>query len=61
VSVNHRDRQRDHRGAAAVEYALILGLVALCILAGMGLFGTRASSLFTDSCESMAGAQHSHC
>ncbi len=37
---------RDERGATAVEYALILIFVALVIIAGLTLIGTRLTTVF---------------
>jgi pilus assembly protein Flp/PilA len=37
---------RDERGATAVEYALILIFIALVIIAGLTLIGTRLTTIF---------------
>jgi len=37
---------RDERGATAIEYALIAGLVSIAIVAGATQMGTSLSSLF---------------
>jgi pilus assembly protein Flp/PilA len=37
---------RDSRGATAMEYALIGGLIALSIIAGSQIIGTKLSSYF---------------
>lgn len=36
----------DERGATAVEYGLMITLIALAIFASVGLFGSAVSSLF---------------
>lgn len=38
--------QRDERGATAVEYALMVGLIAIVIVAGVSTFGFAVSDLF---------------
>lgn len=35
-------------GATAVEYALLVALIALVIVVGVGLFGTAVNDFFTD-------------
>ena len=55
------DRGRHETGSAATEYALILSLVALCILAGVSLFGTTSANLLQESCQSVAVTQGSGC
>jgi pilus assembly protein Flp/PilA len=37
---------RDDRGATAVEYGLMVALIAIVIIAAVTLLGTRLSSLF---------------
>ena len=56
-----RRRGRDQRGSSASEYALILTVVAVCILATVALFGTRTGALFDKTCESVAASQGSAC
>jgi len=41
----HRDEER---GASAVEYGLLVALIAIVMAVGAALFGTALSSLFTD-------------
>ena len=36
----------DEAGASALEYALVVALIALVIVAGLGLFGTSLNNLF---------------
>lgn len=40
-------RSRKQEGATAVEYGLILGLVAVVIIVTLGLLGTGLDDLFT--------------
>jgi pilus assembly protein Flp/PilA len=46
-------RPRDERGASAVEYALVAVLIAVVIIGSVTLLGTRTSSMFKTSCESV--------
>ena len=54
-------RRRNQRGSSASEYALIMTVVGVCILAAVTLLGTRTSNLFQASCESVAATQQSGC
>lgn len=54
-------RRRNERGSSASEYALMMTVVAVCILAAVSLLGTRTSTLFQASCESVAATQQSAC
>lgn len=38
---------RDQRGATAIEYALIAGLIAIAIVTSVTMLGTRLSTKFT--------------
>jgi len=38
---------KDEEGATAVEYGLIVALIAVAIIAGATLFGSALGSLFT--------------
>lgn len=38
----------DDRGASAVEYALIVALIAVVITVGVGAFGTSLNTFFTN-------------
>ena len=46
AAVPLRARQRE-RGATAVEYALMVGLIAVVIVAAVTAFGIGVNSLFT--------------
>ncbi len=37
----------DQDGATAVEYGLLVGLIAAVMVVGLGLFGSNMSSLFS--------------
>jgi pilus assembly protein Flp/PilA len=37
---------KDDNGASALEYGLVVGLIALVIIAGLGLAGNTLSKLF---------------
>ena len=39
---------RDKRGATAIEYGLLAGLVAVAIIVGAGFLGTSLNTLFND-------------
>ena len=38
---------REEKGASAVEYALLVGLIAIAVVAAVGVFGNKLSALFT--------------
>lgn len=42
-----RWRQRPDRGATAVEYGLMVGLIAVAIIVAVTFLGTRLTDLFT--------------
>lgn len=42
-----KDRFDSEKGATATEYSLLVGLIALFIVAGVGLFGTALNDWFT--------------
>ena len=39
--------QRDEKGATATEYGLLVGLIALIIVVGVGIFGNALNEFFT--------------
>ena len=41
-------RDRDEKGATATEYGLLVGLIALIIVVGVGLFGDALNQFFDD-------------
>jgi len=38
----------DERGAAAVEYALLVSLIAVAIVVAVGFLGDKLNTIFTD-------------
>lgn len=49
-------RAADERGATAVEYALMVALIAVVIIAAVTLVGTSAETKFTEVGDAVAGA-----
>jgi pilus assembly protein Flp/PilA len=45
---------RTERGASAVEYGLLVALIAIAIIAGVGLLGTSISGLFRRTASSIS-------
>ena len=43
-----QDRVREEKGATAVEYGLLVGLIAVAIIATVTLLGDQLNTLFTD-------------
>ena len=54
-------KKRLERGASAVEYAIIVSLIAVVIIAAVTFFGQRTNGLFQDSCASFAATQGDTC
>jgi pilus assembly protein Flp/PilA len=52
---------RRERGASSVEYALLIGLIAIIIIVGVTLFGQGTGGLFQKTCDSLASAQSTTC
>ena len=46
--------RRDETGASAVEYALVMVLIALVIIVAVTFFGSRTTGLFRDSCDTLS-------
>ncbi|MEW9870333.1 Flp family type IVb pilin [Arthrobacter sp. HS15c] len=42
-----KDRFSSEKGATATEYSLLVGLIALVIVAGVTLFGTNLQTFFS--------------
>ena len=42
-----RERMREEKGATAVEYGLMVGLIAVAIITTVALLGTQLNTLFT--------------
>jgi pilus assembly protein Flp/PilA len=51
-----RDRMRDEKGATAVEYGLMVGLIAVVIIATVALLGEQLNTLFESIVEELGGA-----
>jgi pilus assembly protein Flp/PilA len=47
--------KRDEKGATAVEYGLMVGLIAVVIIAGVTLLGKQLDALFTSISEALPG------
>ncbi len=47
-TIQYRLEERNDRGATAVEYGLLVGLIAIVIIAGVTLLGTNLNGLFTN-------------
>jgi pilus assembly protein Flp/PilA len=41
-----KNRLRDEKGATAVEYGLMVALIAVAIIAGVSLLGTNLQAMF---------------
>lgn len=55
-------RRTSELGASAVEYALLVGLIAVVIFATITAAGLGVGSLYDDSCSQVAHAiDHSSC
>ncbi|WP_439936388.1 Flp family type IVb pilin [Nocardia sp. N13] len=46
--INDTKAKRDERGATAVEYGLMVALIAIVIIAAVTLLGTKLSELFNN-------------
>ena len=46
----------DESGATAIEYGLIAGLVAVAIIAALGVLGGSLSDIFTNVATTVSGA-----
>jgi pilus assembly protein Flp/PilA len=47
--------KRDEKGATAVEYGLMVGLIAVVIIAAVTLLGNELSGLFTQITDKIPG------
>lgn len=56
MTLFHRLRQRDEDGQALVEYALILGLIAVFAIWALQLLGTNVSSVLQTIADDIGGA-----
>jgi pilus assembly protein Flp/PilA len=46
--IGARFEDRKDRGATAVEYGLLVGLIAIVMITGVALVGPKLSTMFTD-------------
>ena len=51
-----RDRMREEKGATAVEYGLMVGLIAVVIIATVTLLGGQLQALFARVVAALGGA-----
>jgi pilus assembly protein Flp/PilA len=51
-----RRAEIDERGATAVEYALMVGLIAVAIIATVSLLGSKVQKTFNEIAETLPGA-----
>ena len=51
-----RDRMREEKGATAVEYGLMVGLIAAVIIATVMLLGDQLNALFEEITTAIGGA-----
>ncbi|MCZ2828436.1 Flp family type IVb pilin [Modestobacter sp. VKM Ac-2986] len=56
VSVAADRLKREEKGATAVEYGLLVGLIAVAIIAAVALLGTQLEALFTDVSDELPAA-----
>jgi pilus assembly protein Flp/PilA len=56
VAVAQDRLEREEKGATAVEYGLMVGLIAVVIIAAVTLLGTQLKELFTSITGSLKGA-----
>lgn len=49
------DGQKKDRGATAVEYGLLVGLIAIVIIVGVSALGGRLQRIFAQLAESIGG------
>jgi pilus assembly protein Flp/PilA len=47
---------KDESGAAAVEYGLLVALIAVVIIAGVTLLGNSINGIFTDASTAIKGS-----
>ncbi|MDQ0117357.1 pilus assembly protein Flp/PilA [Pseudarthrobacter defluvii] len=50
-----KDRFSSEKGATATEYSLLVGLIALVIVAGVTLFGTNLQTFFSSLATKVGG------
>ena len=55
VSIAQDRLRREEKGATAVEYGLMVGLIAVAIIVTVGLLGTKLNTLFTSIKDALPG------
>ena len=55
VAVAQERLRRDEKGATAVEYGLMVGLIAVAIIVTVGLLGGKLNGLFTTIKDGLPG------
>ncbi|TFV89537.1 Flp family type IVb pilin [Blastococcus sp. CT_GayMR16] len=50
-----KDRMREEKGATAVEYGLLVGLIAVAIIVTVGILGGQLNGLFTTITDALPG------
>ena len=50
-------QDREDRGATAVEYGLMVGLIAVAIIVTVALLGTELNGLFDEVVDALPGAR----
>ena len=56
MNLESSSQHRDERGATAVEYGLMVGLIAIVIIAAVILFGDALAASFQDDCTQIFGS-----
>ena len=56
IRYNLRGLGRDERGATAIEYGLIVGLIAVAAITGFSLLGGGSNGIWTDVAAQIAAA-----
>ncbi len=56
IHMYYRLRQRDEEGQALVEYALILGLVAVVAIGALTILGTNVTAVLSQIADAIPGA-----
>jgi pilus assembly protein Flp/PilA len=50
-----KDRMEEEKGATAVEYGLLVGLIAVAIIVTVGILGGQLNTLFTTITTKLGG------
>ncbi|MCX6497444.1 MAG: Flp family type IVb pilin [Arthrobacter sp.] len=50
-----KNRLREEKGATAVEYGIMVALIAVAIIVAVGLLGTQLNALFENVTSKLAG------